>query len=319
MKYTDQDREIWIERYLKGETARNIAKDYPLITEGTISRYIKEQGYSRGKGKQKRIEDLKSIIIKEYLEDKYATFTSLSKKYQISDRTISKIIQSEGIKVKNPVGKISHCNEDYFEQIDTPNKAYLLGFITADGAVTGRKNTTCLSVEVKDNDIDIIYFFQKEINPNATITSCHYDKKTNSRISFNSKKLCNDLQKYGIVQNKSKIIEKVPTELIPKNLLCYYFRGLIDGDGCIHKDGTVSIYSGNRQFIESVQNILVQEINVKKLRIYQGTSYFISWGSKEDKQKLFNYLYSNLEATFYYKRKYERLYKNLYDNTEINI
>ena len=44
---------------------------------------------------------------------------------------------------------------------------------------------------------------------------------------------------------KDKMMEKVPKELIPQDLLRFYFRGLIDGDGCILKSGGISIYSGS--------------------------------------------------------------------------
>lgn len=33
--------------------------------------------------------------------------------------------------------------------------------------------------------------------------------------------------------------------------------------------------------------------------------------TEENKQKLFNYLYKDLNATFFYKRKYDRLLLNL--------
>ena len=314
-----EEEEIWARRYLQGETCRNISKDYPQYHESTISRHIKKLDLSRGKGHLKEKDDKKQIILEEYIKDKYATCTSLGKKYNISDRTISTWLKQNNIPLKQSSGVISHCKEDYFSKIDNPNKAYLLGFITADGAVTGKKEyepTTC-SIEVKDDDCDVVKFAQQEINPEATITPCYYDKKHNVRISFNSKKLCTDLAKYGIVRNKSKIIESVPVHLIPKELLCYYFRGLIDGDGCIHKNGGISIYSGSKRFIESVQEILIQETGVKKLGIYEGTTYFITWTSKQDKIKLFNYLYNNLNATFYYKRKYNRICNSLYGNTEV--
>lgn len=208
---------------------------------------------------------------------------------------------------------MTRCNVEYFEQINTPNKAYLLGFITADGGVV---NTSC-SIEVHSLDKEVLDFAKSEINPNATITVCNYGKKDNVRVSFNSKKICSDLIQYGIIQNKSKIIKEVPINLIPKKLLPFYFRGLIDGDGCIHKDGKISIYSGSKEFIKSVQSILVKEADVKQLGIYHGTAYFVSWGSRKDKEKLFHYLYDNLESTFYFKRKYQRLFNSLYDNTEV--
>ena len=315
---TEEQRQEWIRRYLNGETARSISKDYP-IGEDAVSRYIKKMGFSRGRGKSKEMIELKSIILQEYCTDKYATFTSLGKKYNISDRTISKWAKEKGIKPKQISGALTHCNEIYFEIIDTPNKAYLLGFITADGAVTGKKgqNPSSCSIEVHEKDKALLDFAKSEINPYSTITLCNYDNKHNVRVSFASVKLVKSLEKYGIIQNKSKIIKEVPYGLIPKELLKYYFRGLIDGDGCINQKGYVSIYSGSEDFIKSVQDIMVKEVGVKKLKIYQGTTYFITWASLEDRKKLFEYLYGDLNATFYYKRKYERLYNSLYGNTEI--
>ena len=43
-----------------------------------------------------------------------------------------------------------------------------------------------------------------------------------------------------------------------------------------------------------------------------------SGGSQEDKEKIFQYLYRDLNATFYYKRKYNRLNEILNNaNTEV--
>lgn len=316
---SNEEKEIWIQRYLNGETARSIWKDYQQYNETTVSRTIKNAGISRGKGHRKEKDDIKEEVLRRYVDEKYATFTSLAKEYNLSDRTISSWIKQAGIPKKQNSGTISHCNEDYFETINTPNKAYLLGFITADGAVTGKhQEPTCCSIEVKDTDKDVILFAKQEINPESTITICDYKQKHNVRVSFNSKKLCSDLKKYGIIQNKSLVLEEVPIKLIPKEMLPFYFRGLIDGDGCVHKNGSVSIYSGSKNFITSVQNVLISEVGLTRLSIYHGTSYFITWSSKKDREKLFNYLYSNLNDTFYYIRKYSRLYNSLYDNTEVN-
>lgn len=305
-------KRIWKERYLQGETARDIAKDYPQYHESTISRNIKKMGISRNRKSYKTVA-IQELVKEDFLNGCYCE--DISKKYNVDIGTIYRILDM--YKIKRKTGIKSKSNEDYFEKIDSPNKAYLLGFITADGSITGKYNQSC-SIEINEKDIELIYFAQKEIAPNAVITSCKSNKKNNVKISFNSVKLCNDLSKYGIVSNKSKIIKEVPLKLIPKEFLCFYFRGLIDGDGCIHKDGRVSIYSGSLDYIQSVQEILIKEIDLKKLKIYKGTTYFISWGSKNDRQKLYNYIYKDkLNETFFYKRKFERLHNSLYDNTEV--
>lgn len=309
----EEEKEIWKSRYLKGETARDIAKDFPQYHESTISKHIKKMGISRGR-KAYKTYLIEKDVINDFNTGKYYC-EDLAKKYDVEVHTIYKILDEKNISRKT--GIRSGCNEEYFEKIDNPNKAYLLGFITADGSITGKYCGSC-SIEINEKDAELLNFAKKEINPNATITNCFYENKRNKRISFSSKKICKDLKKYGIIPNKSLILEKVPIELIPKELLCYYFRGLIDGDGCVHKDGELSIYSGSRTFLENVQKVLCDTIGVKKLKIYHGTSYFISWSSKEDRRKLFNFLYKdNLNETFFYKRKYKRLYDSLHDNNEI--
>ena len=314
-KITQDILDIWKTRYLNGETARNIWQDYKdLCAECTVERHIKQMGISRGRGVKYNIEQNKNNIIQEYLTSNY-TSQELGEKYDCNEHTICEILKQAGIEL-HP-GKRSSCNEKYFEVIDSPNKAYLLGFITADGAIIGKYNSSC-AIEVHEKDKALIEFAQAEINPNATITKCISEKKHNYRINFSSKKICQDLEKYGIVPNKSKIIETIPERLIPNNLLRYYFRGLIDGDGCIHANGSISIYSGSELFIKNVQECLVRLLNVSKLGIYHGTTYFISWTKYSDRQKLYDFLYKNcLNDTFYYPRKYQRLYDSLYDNTQI--
>lgn len=312
-KITTEILEEWKERYLAGETARNIWQDYKdLVSESTVERHIKKLGISRGKGNKYEILINEENIVNDFNTGEYYCY-ELAKKYNCSEPVIYRILKKYNIEVST--GKKSSCNETYFEKIDTPNKAYLLGFITADGSITGKYNSSC-SIEVNENDRKLIEFAQQEINPNATITECHYNKKNNCRINFSSKKLCNDLIKYGIVPNKSKIISAVPIEYIPDNLLKFYFRGLIDGDGCIGIKGNISIYSGSKEYIANVQSVLIEKLQLTPLKIYHGTTWFISWSSKKDRQILYDYLYKDcLNDTFYYARKFQRLYNSLYGNT----
>ena len=311
----DEYKDEIIERYLAGETAVEIAKTLPFHNSH-ISRRLHKWGVSRGNKSKKRV-DHSWQIQQDFLTGHYYC-EDLAKKYGLDVHTIYNILDEAGI--QRQTGIHSNCDVDYFEQIDNPHKAYLLGFITADGAVVNN----CLSIEVQSKDKRLIEFAQAQINPKATITPIHSSTlcialdgekhirtKDDLRIAFSAKKISQDLQKYGVVQNKSKTLTRVPTELVPNNLLPFYFRGLIDGDGCVHKDGKVSIYSGSQLFIEDVQKVLIEQASVSKLGIYQGTSYFITWGSKADKAKLFQYLYQDLEATYYYPRKYERLKNNL--------
>lgn len=298
---TKEQEQIIIERYSNGETAVAISKDIG-ISNSTISRFVKKIGISRGRQTKKTL-DIEKDVVKDFQENNLYC-EDLAKKYEVDVHTIYRILDKYNI--KRQTGYHTNCDISYFEQIDNPHKAYLLGFITADGAVVNN----ILSIEVHDDDIEVLKYAQQQINPQATITKCK--GRLTSKISFGAKKIGEDLAKYGIVQNKSKIIKNVPLNFIPQKYLKYYFRGLIDGDGCVLENGRLSIYSGSKEYIEDVQRILIKELNLSQTSIYHGTTYFCSWSSKEDRKKLFNYLYDNLNECFYYERKYSRLFKSLY-------
>lgn len=298
---TKEQEQIIIERYSNGETAIAISKDIG-VSNSTISRFVKKIGISRGRQTKKTL-DIEKDVVKDFQENNLYC-EDLAKKYEVNVHTIYRILDKYNI--KRQTGYHTKCDTSYFEQIDNPHKAYLLGFITADGAVVDN----ILSIEVHDDDIEVLKYAQQQINPQATITKCK--GRSTSKISFGAKKIGEDLAKYGVVQNKSKIIKNVPLNFIPQKYLKYYFRGLIDGDGCILENGRLSIYSGSKEYIEDVQRILIKELNLSQTSIYHGTTYFCSWSSKEDRKKLFNYLYDNLNECFYYERKYSRLFKSLY-------
>ena len=259
----NEEKQQMIEMYLNRKTAKELSKIFPYHNS-TISKMLKKEGVSRGIKSKKRLDIEKQVINDFTLQNLYCK--DLAKKYNVDVHTIYRILDEAGISRKT--GYHSNCIENYFENIDTPNKAYLLGFITADGAIVN----DILSIEVKEDDKEVLEFARKEINPFATLTP----SRGCIRVCFGAKQLAYDLRKYGIVQNKSKTINNVPVEYIPKNLLPFYFRGLIDGDGCIHKNGKLSIYSGSENFIKNVQEILAKEANLSILKIYKGTTFFIT-------------------------------------------
>ena len=293
---TKEQEQIIIERYSNGETAVAISKDIG-VSNSTISRFVKKIGISRGRQTKKTL-DIEKDVVKDFQENNLYC-EDLARKYEVDVHTIYRILDKYNI--KRQTGYHTNCDTSYFEQIDNPHKAYLLGFITADGTVIDN----ILSIEVHDDDIEVLKYAQQQINPQATITKCK--GRSTSKISFGAKKIGEDLAKYGVVQNKSKIIKNVPLNFIPHEYLKYYFRGLIDGDGCVLENGRLSIYSGSKEYIEDVQRILIKELNLSQTSIYHGTTYFCSWSSKEDRKKLFYYLYEGLNNCFYYKRKYYRL------------
>lgn len=59
-------------------------------------------------------------------------------------------------------------NEHYFSVIDSPSKAYILGFIAADGSLvkSSTGNSYYLTITIKYEDRSVLDFIQKELNSN---------------------------------------------------------------------------------------------------------------------------------------------------------
>lgn len=66
---------------------------------------------------------------------------TIGKRYNTSHQVILPLLVKLGVTLRTPLqtAKKCACNERYFQQIDTEDKAYWLGFITADGCITTRK------------------------------------------------------------------------------------------------------------------------------------------------------------------------------------
>jgi hypothetical protein len=227
--------------------------------------------------------------------------------YGISDRHYQKVIIENGGELNQRTRKFNF-NEDYFEKIDTEDKAYFLGFIVADGNINSKTN----NIKIIQKETDILYKFKECVNFEGNIFTRKDGKISN--IGLSSKKMKDDLFNLGIIGNKTMIV-KYPE--IPRNLENHFMRGLFDGDGCIsiHKKrdgsrdtsdrGQVNICSGSKDFIEIYVDKLVDYCGItrNKIRCPKGTYYVIDWGSFSDIERFYEFFYK--DATIYLKRKKE--------------
>ena len=197
-------------------------------------------------------------------------------------------------------------NEDYFEVIDSEDKAYFLGFIIADGNISKNNN----SVRIIQKETDILYEFKKFISFEGPIFT-----RNDGKIYFitvASSKMKNDLDKLGISSNKTMVV-KYPD--ISKKLQNHFIRGVFDGDGCISlrtdkrdnkQRGQFNICSGSYDFIKEYYDKLVIFANLggkNKIRCPKGTDYVVDWGGLSDIENIYDFLYK--DANVFLKRKKE--------------
>ena len=193
--------------------------------------------------------------------------------------------------------KIFSINENYFQEINSPNKAYWLGFCFADAYNSGDE----LILELAIKDITHLEKLKIELESNQIVKSIKNNKYC--KIRFGGRILCNHLIKVGCIPNKSLVVEFPElNEIYHKD----FIRGIFDGDGCIYvgkKSKQWSIYSGSEKFMKKIFNILRQNMQNVKLRT-QGKGFVVCAYSKEDIKNIYNFLYK--DATVFLERKKEK-------------
>lgn len=202
-------------------------------------------------------------------------------------------------------------NEKYFENIDNQNKAYILGFIYADGCISKTKYELIIKLHNKDNGT--LEKIKTELVSNHPIKLLTNYKNHQCRLGISSKKLCSDLIKIGLTPSKTFTI------IFPKlegDLIRHFIRGYFDGDGCLSNGGRnknlnyFNIFTASEEFKIRIVEIL-SENNIKTNTYERNNGYSINITSKENSKLFYDYLYG--DAVLFMERKKNKWVKSRLD------
>lgn len=203
----------------------------------------------------------------EFLKENYKTMTNAEMALCL-DRTKTAVdlkINRLGIKKSKYI-----YNHSYFEEIDSSDKAYWLGFIAADGyimynPITEEANYE-LGIEIDYKDKNLLKLFNKSIGGNIEVRDrkrpSYYNPNKvahNAFIRIYSKKVVTDLMTHGIFQNKSTSIQFIT---LSDELMPHFVRGYFDGNGSVSCDVrkkrtlACSFSSGSKDFLEGLRSFL---------------------------------------------------------------
>ncbi|MCM3765253.1 LAGLIDADG family homing endonuclease [Neobacillus niacini] len=102
--------------------------------------------------------------------------------------------------------KIYKYDENFFSDIDTPNKAYILGYITGDGTIVDRSKSKRLVLSLAEEDKQLIYDIAEEFNMKNVVKFRRKSKENEQNkysLAIKSTKMCDDLIKLGIGPRKT--------------------------------------------------------------------------------------------------------------------
>ena len=287
------------------------------IPNKIIREELEKRGYYLGKGVSAR-----SVVNIKRAVDEYLNILSsgnepniyfLSQKYKISHSAITNNLKRLNIKIIRYPKKIQF-NEHVFDCIDTEEKAYWLGFFSADGYICSRYNAIGLTLAAKDKE-----HVQKFANFLGCPENVRFSKnKYNGAYScvISNAHLKTTLMSYGFTTTKSLDLQFPNLNIFKdKSLIKHYLRGNFDGDGCItfrkhlrkrtndYYYAKTIIFVGTKNFILGIQEFFsLYDSTVSQDRNH--ACYTIR--TQGMAQKILDYFYNH--ATVYLDRKYN-LYK----------
>jgi hypothetical protein len=199
------------------------------------------------------------------------------------------------------------CNIHYFDQW-SPNMAYILGYLFADGSVT----EAGVTADATESDKGILEFIKAETNSVLSIKTYAGTNgtKTYCRIHLNSKVIRNKLVELGMKPSKTYLDDPYPN--VPEELNGHFVRGFFDGDGSASKDGTEIKFIGTIKFIRGLIGSLVQLAGMKEAKITKflgerATWCVVHWHHRDDIERFYRHIYPVDGYGFCLERKRARL------------
>jgi hypothetical protein len=144
-------------------------------------------------------------------------------------------------------------NHGYFGEIDTPEKAYWLGWMASDGYVAHGKYVHVVGLCLQERDREIVDAFRSAIGAEHPVRTIRVKDRTYLELRATSLQMAVDLERFGIVPNKSKTL-RCPA--ISSEFQWDFFRGMFDGDGYVGQR-SISL-CGTKEIVEAFAELCIK-------------------------------------------------------------
>lgn len=313
IEFTEEEKLKMLELHNDGLLNKDLAQIFDTSTT-MVSRLLRSIG---AESRHPILTEERKIRIKECYEQ-YHNINKVCKIMKCDSRTVSDILKEYDVEKisMSIVRRKYNIDDNYFEVIDTPNKAYALGMIFADGTIS--KNGNYITISLQERDKSILEALNNEYGGNRHLTFINYNSKNSNwqnQYSFSvcSKKMKDDLIKHGAIPNKSLALE-FPKD-VPNDLIKHFIRGYFDGDGYISKKEDRCELISTEDFCKKLSLIVKEKLNINSSIMYchnqkdKPTRSFQIAGKHQVKNFL-DWIYG--DAELFMERKYDLYIQKYY-------
>ena len=225
------------------------------------------------KEKQRRLSHQEKCELFKMYETGDYTGSDLSKIFKISAVAINGLLRRNGYKSKSQseLRRKYPINEDFFDEINTEEKAYILGLLYADGWNQTDRNV--VGIGLKESDKEILDKITNLIQPTKPMQ--YFDTSTSRkklgfensenqyRLIIANKHISQRLVELGCGKAKTHTLTFPTEEQVPSHLIRHFVRGYFDGDGSVSNGKTSQVdIVGTISFLLPLQEILFKELSL---------------------------------------------------------
>lgn len=210
------------------------------------------------------------------------SLTKIGEKLGICRKALARLLKNNSVESRKgfSYARKYNLNEHYFDVIDTEERAYILGFIYADG--NNLFQTNRISVQLSSVDEEILkkfshIFYGEEILKHSERQNNEGKTFYYTSLNLYSKYMSQYLATLGVLERKSYLITF--PDWLDKSLYRPFIRGLIDGDGWIY------LPENNRES-PNVGLICTRQINDKLSDFFEQELGLRSYLCKANKQDI---------------------------------
>jgi hypothetical protein len=238
---------------------------------------------------------------KEQIQDMLTSYEQgeslrkIAQRYETSWQVLSVLLKKHGLVLRSQREAVRRhtCNYAYFHDIDSEEKAYWLGFLTADGCITKGDRVT---VHLASVDCEHLYKLKKALDATQVIS----EGKRSCSLVICSPEMAADLTRHGILPNKT--FSTKPAQIAPE-MARHYWRGVFDGDGCIFRNGKLLVLVGDYDIILGFQAFVFAHCPKIRASITRKETIYQFKLQGDGKKRMLEVLYG--DVTVYLDRKYK--------------
>ena len=267
------------------------------------------------------------LVTDDQIIEAYAdgfSMKAISNNCQLTEWEVRKVLLANGIQPRQ-VGNKGKRNDNYFDVIDCPEKAYLLGMIQTDGSIDPSGTFSITQHQ------DYMWYIECMMHEFSDYI-CKYPDNSCYQVMIGSRHMVDRLISYGIVPNKSHNQSAADVETlwntVPFEYKGDFIRGLIDGDGSVKYEvqpkgiimsPRITLYSNNRRLLELVQQHIHEKTGYK-CPLYdrsEDTGYELGIYDRTKSLEIGQYLFDHFKYPFGHPKKASNWISQLTDTFQV--